>query len=640
MSQQGEIARSGPGIGELRRNRPRSAPISYNGAAGDVRAVISRCPRSPSGQPIERSGLHGSSAPVARRRRRRMPRIAVEAHVRPPTNTRPARHLDAVTSPLKPDPRRGVTPHCARRRRRAHRAARPPTLGAVPPIHSRPPSQRERMHATFDVGAEARVDRPHPRRRWTTTKRALPGHPSKCPADAQPTPRHRARPRTRRPSLRAPRQRTPRQSTGIHAEHARRRVEEDQRAGERADRPEVATHVGSTPSTSSNHTEPSTTGNGTGTEEAACTGGHAAAGGERGDQSGWQADAHARSGTPPPARSSLLSGSACTPSAATMDEPIDPTAFVVGDSFARILTETTQSLVCVSTATAGSSSSTRRASGRRATRATRSSAATRATSSSRPRSATRSASSSPSSGTTGTSSPQVGHWMTKDGGRRLIAWSNRPMADAEGAPGGARHDRDRPDRSRAPRTARARAAGDPGAKLPRSAGSPPSSARCGGSRRSSRPRSPGAGVHAPSRRSARGCWRSTPPSSCATRATARRRSSAATTATASTSSISARVLAAEILGARSGARAGDARPDGRLGRSTGRRGGDVPCGYRSTAAAPIVVPARSGVPSRSPARTRCRPTPRTGSARSASWCRSRSRARRRARTSSPRAPRL
>jgi PAS domain S-box-containing protein len=28
--------------------------------------------------------------------------------------------------------------------------------------------------------------------------------------------------------------------------------------------------------------------------------------------------------------------------------------------------------------------------------------------------------------------PQVGHWMTKDGGRRLIAWSNRPMTDAHG----------------------------------------------------------------------------------------------------------------------------------------------------------------------------------------------------------------
>jgi PAS domain S-box-containing protein len=35
---------------------------------------------------------------------------------------------------------------------------------------------------------------------------------------------------------------------------------------------------------------------------------------------------------------------------------------------------------------------------------------------------------------TGASSPQVGHWMTKDGGRRLIAWSNRPMAGPQGRP--------------------------------------------------------------------------------------------------------------------------------------------------------------------------------------------------------------
>ena len=34
----------------------------------------------------------------------------------------------------------------------------------------------------------------------------------------------------------------------------------------------------------------------------------------------------------------------------------------------------------------------------------------------------------------GSSMPQVGHWMTKDGGRRLIAWSNKPMAAAEGGP--------------------------------------------------------------------------------------------------------------------------------------------------------------------------------------------------------------
>src|SRR5918996_4074604 len=35
---------------------------------------------------------------------------------------------------------------------------------------------------------------------------------------------------------------------------------------------------------------------------------------------------------------------------------------------------------------------------------------------------------------TGVPSPQVGHWQTKDGGRRLIAWSNRPMAGADGTP--------------------------------------------------------------------------------------------------------------------------------------------------------------------------------------------------------------
>src|SRR5439155_2757243 len=35
---------------------------------------------------------------------------------------------------------------------------------------------------------------------------------------------------------------------------------------------------------------------------------------------------------------------------------------------------------------------------------------------------------------TGLSSPQVGHWMTKDGGRRLIAWSNRLMPGEDGEP--------------------------------------------------------------------------------------------------------------------------------------------------------------------------------------------------------------
>jgi PAS domain S-box-containing protein len=34
---------------------------------------------------------------------------------------------------------------------------------------------------------------------------------------------------------------------------------------------------------------------------------------------------------------------------------------------------------------------------------------------------------------TGLSSPQVGHWLTKDGGRRLIAWSNRLMPTVDGS---------------------------------------------------------------------------------------------------------------------------------------------------------------------------------------------------------------
>ena len=35
---------------------------------------------------------------------------------------------------------------------------------------------------------------------------------------------------------------------------------------------------------------------------------------------------------------------------------------------------------------------------------------------------------------TGLSSPQVGHWAAKDGGRRLIAWSNKLMAAGDSHP--------------------------------------------------------------------------------------------------------------------------------------------------------------------------------------------------------------
>jgi PAS domain S-box-containing protein len=34
---------------------------------------------------------------------------------------------------------------------------------------------------------------------------------------------------------------------------------------------------------------------------------------------------------------------------------------------------------------------------------------------------------------TGLASPQVGHWLTKNGGRRLIAWSNKPVVDDDGS---------------------------------------------------------------------------------------------------------------------------------------------------------------------------------------------------------------
>ena len=42
---------------------------------------------------------------------------------------------------------------------------------------------------------------------------------------------------------------------------------------------------------------------------------------------------------------------------------------------------------------------------------------------------------------TGTPSPQVGHWQTKQGRLRLIAWSNHPMPGPDGEPGRARDDR-------------------------------------------------------------------------------------------------------------------------------------------------------------------------------------------------------
>ena len=106
--------------------------------------------------------------------------------------------------------------------------------------------------------------------------------------------------------------------------------------------------------------------------------------------------------------------------------------FILGESFAAILTETTQSLVCVYD--------------REARIRLFNDACERATGYSRDEVLGQDARDFviPSEERdafadflqfvfkTGTPSPQVGHWQTKSGGRRLIAWSNRPMAGADG----------------------------------------------------------------------------------------------------------------------------------------------------------------------------------------------------------------
>jgi len=110
-----------------------------------------------------------------------------------------------------------------------------------------------------------------------------------------------------------------------------------------------------------------------------------------------------------------------------MDDSLPPQDFVLGDSFARILTETTQSLVCVLD--------------RDGRIRLFNEACERATGFTREEVLGRDARDlviPPEERDafsefldyvwrTGTPSPQVGHWMTKDGGRRLIAWSNRQM---------------------------------------------------------------------------------------------------------------------------------------------------------------------------------------------------------------------
>jgi PAS domain S-box-containing protein len=109
------------------------------------------------------------------------------------------------------------------------------------------------------------------------------------------------------------------------------------------------------------------------------------------------------------------------------------TKFVLGDQFARVLTETTESLVCVLD--------------RDGRILLFNDACERATGFSRdevlggdardfvipPEEATAFGEVLAYIWRTGLPSPQVGHWATKDGGRRLIAWSNKLMPVDNGA---------------------------------------------------------------------------------------------------------------------------------------------------------------------------------------------------------------
>src|SRR6478752_10522086 len=117
-----------------------------------------------------------------------------------------------------------------------------------------------------------------------------------------------------------------------------------------------------------------------------------------------------------------------------MDEPSQPAEFPVGESFARTLTEATQSLVCVLD--------------REGRILLFNEACERVTGFRRHELIGRDArdfvippEEREAFGEflayvwkTGTPSPQVGHWQAKDGSRRLIAWSNKPMAGPGGAP--------------------------------------------------------------------------------------------------------------------------------------------------------------------------------------------------------------
>ena len=182
--------------------------------------------------------------------------------------------------------------------------------------------------------------------------------------------------------------------------------------------------------------------------------------------------------------------------------------FVLGDAFARVLTETTQSLVCVLD--------------RNGRILLFNDACERATGFTRdevlgrevwdfvipPEEAEAFREVLAYIWKTGYSSPQVGHWQTKSGDRRLIAWSNKPVAGEDGTPDYlVTSGIDLTDRARGPEEDGRALAGDPEAKpaeigqlaqeqrsLRRVATLVASEATADASSR-------------PCRRSARGCWR-------------------------------------------------------------------------------------------------------------------------------------
>ena len=222
---------------------------------------------------------------------------------------------------------------------------------------------------------------------------------------------------------------------------------------------------------------------------------------------------------------------------------------------------------------------------------------------------------------TGSPSPQVGHWQTKQGRLRLIAWSNHPMPGPGRRARRAGHDGHRPDRPREPEPGRGgRAGGRPRrqARGDRPAGHGAAGAAPGRHARRVRGQ-PGARVH----RGLRGLR---------ARARGQRLDRRALRKQAGTATVHGRHNRDNIDVFRVGERI-RADPDsalarvratvapgayGRLGRPRRRdRRRDVPHGLPLDGRRPRSSSrVRCGARSRSPARTRSRPTPRTGSGRS------------------------